>query len=111
MSKYRLHEIEGAVELFSSDPYIFRAAELYQITGSLRKEIERFNLYLVARRPRMSLIPSSLALGPSGESVTGVVEAQVGDAKHALPFKTMLPAQLRAARLGTHEYPFDFLHS
>ncbi|MGX9731990.1 hypothetical protein ACWYXO_15385 [Janthinobacterium aestuarii] len=110
MQKYRLHEIEGAVELFSSDPFVFRPAELYQIKGDLRKAMERYNLYLVARRPRMSLIPSSLILGRDGESVTGTIEAQVGAVRNEIRFKTFLPAPLQAAQLGEHKYPFDYLH-
>jgi len=109
MSKYRLHELECAVELYSPDPFIFRAAELYQINGDLRKQLERYNLYLVARRPRMSLDPSSLAARPGGESVMGIIEVQVGATRNRLPFETVLPAHLRVARLGKHEYPFDYL--
>lgn len=109
MSKYRLHELEGAVELYSSDPFIFRAAELYQVNGDLRKELERYNLYIVARRPRMSLVPTSLTISHNGDSVTGIAEAQVGAERNELPFRMSLPRHLYAARLGKHEYPFDYL--
>lgn len=109
MQKYRLHEIEGAVELFSSDPFIFRPAELYKINGDLRKTMERYNLYVVTRRPRMSLVPSSLILGSNGKSVSGTIEAQVAAVRNEIQFKTVLPAPLQAAQLGKHDYPFDYL--
>lgn len=109
MHKYRLHELEGALELFSSDPFVFRPSELYKVEGSLRKELERYNLYIVARRPRLSLIPSSLVLDAGKNTVSGVIEAQLGEQKEHFPFKAVFTTPFQIERLDDHQFPFDFL--
>jgi hypothetical protein len=109
MHKYRLHELEGALELYSSDPLIFRPIELYQITSDLRKVLERYNLYVVARRPRMSLDPAGLSITQNGCVVSGVIEAQVETRIIPMKFHMNLPAHLTAAKLIAPIYPFDYL--
>lgn len=107
MSKYHLHEIEGALELFSSEPSVFRPSELYKLEGSIRKELERYNIYLVARRPRLNFISSTLALHRGQNIITGVVAAQVEANKHHFNFNFTMPFKIEA--LANQQYPYDYL--
>jgi hypothetical protein len=107
MVKYRLHEIEGALELYSSEPQVFKPAELYTISGDLRKELEKYNVYIVARRPRLSFVPSSLQIQADGRTVSGIVQAQVGMEQHSFKFSTNFPFNVIGIEDG--EYPYDKL--
>lgn len=109
MPKFRLHTLEGALELFSAEPFVFRSSELYQIDHQLRSELERYNIYLVARRPRLSLIPSSILVDPKQNIISGVIEAHLRESKEHLVFKASIPNAIQIDSLRDQEYPFDLL--
>lgn len=106
---HRLHEIEYAIELYSSDPYVFRAADLYKIDGPLRRHLERYNVYLVTTRPRYSIEEGSLSVEDEGSVVAGVIQAHAGEARHPIPIRVRLPAEYRVGRLEPLAYPCDRL--
>jgi len=107
--KYRLHEIEALLELFSTDPFIFRPAELYQIDGQLRSELQKYNIYLVGRRPRISLLPDSLSLNLSKQYINGVFTVNLGLEIKQIPFKYENIFNLPITAIENIKYPFDHL--
>lgn len=109
MEKYRLHEIEALLELFSTDPFVFRPSELYRIDGELRKELERYNIYALGIRPRISIHPNSLALDYDSQLISGVFVVNLGLELKNIPFKYRNHFDLPITEIGKPEYPFDHL--
>lgn len=111
MSKYRSHEIECALELYSSEPFVMRPSELYSAKDSkeIREELEQYNIYIVARRPRLSLIPESLHANPAKNIVSGVMEVHLGRDKKQLSFTANFNGLMQIEKLGGQSYPYDFL--
>lgn len=109
IDKFRLHEIEGAVELFSSDPYIFRPSDLYKINGELRKELEKYNIYLIARRKRIFLRYDNLKLDLEQQRIEGTFCINLGFEIKEIPFCFFNPLPLPIVELIDLEYPFDHL--
>lgn len=111
MEKYRLHEIEAVLDLYSSEPYIFRPAELYKIDGDgdLRKELERYNIYMVARRPRISIDPNSLNLDTINQTVEGTYVINFGVEVKQKKFVYKNPLDNRMTALGEPAYPYDHI--
>ncbi|MDV2080184.1 hypothetical protein [Marinobacter xestospongiae] len=109
MKKYRLHEIEALLELFSTEPFIFRPAELYKIDGDLKEKLSKYNIYLVARRPRISIQPDSLRLNFNEQTVEGVFSINLGleIREQAFIYQNMFDAPITA--LGELDYPYDHL--
>ena len=107
--KKRLHEVEGLLELISTDPWIFQPSELYEISGELRDELKRYNLYLVARRNRISMDIQSLFVTEGGESVSGNFSVYIQDTVKKVPFKFPSPVEGKITAIGETEYPHSFL--
>lgn len=107
--KVRKHEIEGLLELFSTDPFIFRPAELYSIDGELRDQLRRYNIYLVARRPRISINPKSVALNTSRQKIDGVFSVNLGLEIKEVPFSYPNLFNAPITALGPIDYPCDHL--
>lgn len=109
MKKYRLHEIEALLELFSSDPFVFRPAELYKIDGQLRRELENYNIYAVGIRPRISIIPDSITFNQSKQYIEGEFSVNLGLEIKKIPFKYENKFDTPITELGELEYPYDHL--
>jgi len=107
--KARKHEIEGLLELFSTDPFVFRPAELYSIDGELRDQLHRYNIYLVARRPRISINPKSLTLNTSNQTIDGVFSVNLGLEIKEIPFSYPNLFSAPITGLGELDYPYDHL--
>lgn len=109
--KRRVHEIEALLELFSSDGFIFRPSELYKIeAGSeLRSHLERYNIYLICRRPRFSLAQHSLYLNIENQTIIGEFVISLPMRKETKSFEFRNPLSEPINSLGELEYPFDKL--
>ncbi len=107
--KVRKHEIEGLLELYSTDPFVFRPAELYSIDGELREKLRHYNIYVVARRPRISINPKSVTLNTSAQTIDGVFSVNLGFEIKEIPFSypNLFSAPITA--LGEMDYPYDHL--
>ncbi|HEY0503849.1 MAG TPA: hypothetical protein VGD42_10185 [Lysobacter sp.] len=106
--KQRLHAVEGMVELISTDPWIFKPSELYKIDGELRDELRNFNIYLVARRPRMSIDPASLSIR-DGKEVSGAFIAQDKGDRISFGFVFRNPFDQAITEVGTSGFPHSSL--
>lgn len=109
MEKYRLHEIEALLELFSTDPFVFRPAELYNIEGKLREKLENYNIYAVGIRPRISIHPESLTIDYNTQIISGVFSVNLGFEIKQIPFKYKNNLDFPITELGKLDYPFDHL--
>lgn len=105
MDKVRLHEIEGLLELVSTDPWIFRPSELYEIEGPLREELKMYNIYLIARRKRIVFDPESLKIEGAGSKIVGAFLVSDKDEKKVVPFEFPNPTNLPITSLGKTEFP------
>lgn len=103
--KQRLHAVEGLVELISSDPWIFKPSELYKIEGDLREELRNFNIYLVARRPRIAFDPASLRIENGGSEIVGSFLIQEQDIRTPLEFAFPNPFNQPITAIGRTEFP------
>ncbi|CAH1590553.1 conserved hypothetical protein [Vibrio chagasii] len=76
--KYRKYLMEGGLELFSSGANVIQPHSLYHIKRdeALRDILEGCNLYMIARRRRISIDPNSFKL--VGNSLTGDFLVQDG---------------------------------
>jgi len=104
-----MHAIEGLLELISTDPWVFKPAELYKIDGPLREQLTRYNLYLVARRQRLSIDQSSLAISDSQEEISGNFVVHIQDEKKYIPFTYPCPIEGKVTQIGLAEYPHSYL--
>lgn len=109
MEKYRLHEIEGLLELYSSDPFVFRPAELYQLNGELRTKLEIYNIYMVGKRSRIALHPESLSLNFADQTISGVFTVNLGFEIKQVPFIFKNMYNLPITELLKTDYPYDHL--
>lgn len=109
MGKYRLHEIEALLELFSTDPFVFKPAELYQLDSQLREELKNYNVYLVGTRPRIALHPESLNLNFSEQYIEGVFTVNLGLEVKQIAFRFQNTFNLPITELRKTEYPYDRL--
>ncbi len=109
--KRRIHEVEALLELFSSDGFIFRPSELYEINlgSSLRQYLERYNIYIICRRPRFSINPKSLKLNKKKQTITGEFIISLPGEKKSVDFEFKNPMDEYIETLGALEYPFDQL--
>lgn len=107
--KKRLHAVEGLLELISTDPWIFQPSELYEIEGELRDELKKYNLYLVARRNRISIDFSSLSIQDEGASVSGNFSVHIQDSVKKLPFRFECPVKGKITAIGETDYPHSCL--
>ena len=107
--KVRKHEIEGLLELYSTDPFVFRPAELYSIDGELREQLRNYNIYVVARRPRISINPKSVTLNNSAQTIDGVFSVNLGFEIKEVPFSYPNLFSAPITGLGELEYPYDHL--
>ena len=107
--KTRKHEIEGLLELFSTDPFVFRPAELYSLDGQLREQLRRYNIYLVARRPRISINPKSLSLNLAQQTIDGIFSINLGLEIKEVPFSYPNIFNAPFTALGELDYPYDHL--
>lgn len=105
MVKTRLHEIEGLLELISTDPWIFRPSELYKISGELRDELRHYNIYLIARRNRITIDPNSLSIENNGGKICGLFQVHQQESVSKVPFEFTNPVNLPITGLGPIEYP------
>lgn len=103
--KKRLHEIEGLLELVSTDPWIFKPSELYKINGDMRDALVNYNLYLVARRNRISLDPKSLKITRNKDKICGKLVVNIEDEKKRFPFTFHCPLEGNITAIGETEYP------
>jgi len=110
VSKVRLHEVEGLLELVSTDPWIFRPSELYEIEGQLREELNRYNIYLIARRQRIVLDPASLRIEGRGSKIVGAFIVSHKDEKRTVPFEFPNPTNLPITSLEESEFPHIHLN-
>ena len=110
MGKYRLHEIEALLELFSTDPFVFRPAALYEIDGTLRTTLENYNIYLVGTRPRISIHPHNLELDINTQTISGFFSVNMGFEIHKIPFKYKNNFNLPITEIEPSIYPYDHLH-
>ncbi len=105
---YQLHEIEGALELSSSEPPVFKPSELYRLDQNIRESLSRYQLYIVARRPRLSLIVDSFSVDCDGKVISGTVMAQTSRTEfEKFELRFALPFQAKKVRVG--ESPFEML--
>lgn len=109
MNKYRLHEIETLLELYSADPFVFRPTDLYRLDQTFREHLESYNIYLLGTRPRISIHLPSLGLDLSGQIVEGVFNVHLEDEIVQVPFTYEHKLELPITALGGHEYPYDNL--
>ncbi|MHB1677890.1 MAG: hypothetical protein ACYCSS_10205 [Sulfuriferula sp.] len=107
--KVRKHEIEGLLELYSTDPFVFRPAELYSIDGELREQLRNYNIYMVARRPRISIKPKSVTLNASAQTIDGIFSVNLGFEIKEIPFSYFNFFSALITDLGKLEYPYDHL--
>lgn len=105
MGKTRLHEVEGLLELISTDPWIFRPSELYKVSGPLREELKRYNIYLIGRRQRISINQESLELVEGGAKIIGAFDVTKQCSTIAVPFEFHNPTNLPITSLEKTEYP------
>lgn len=109
MTKTRLHEVEGLLELISTDPWVFRPSELYDISGELRDILKCYNIYLIARRNRITLDPSSLRIENNGEKICGLFQCHQENSVFKVPFEFQNPVNLPITALGDTDYPHIYL--
>lgn len=69
--KKHLHSIEGLLELFSAEPWVFQPAELYKVREDFPFDLSNHNIYIIAHRNRITINPNSLKIENKGESVSG----------------------------------------
>lgn len=106
--KQRLHEVEGLVELISTDPWIFKPTELYRIEGQLREDLRNFNIYLLARRPRISFDSASLEIRHAQE-ISGSLLIQSGGDQSPIGFVFSNPFDMPITEIGKTDYPHSVL--
>lgn len=107
----RVHEVEALLELFSSDGFVFRPSELYEIEpgSELRSHLERYNIYIICRRPRFSLNEKSLQLDNVKQTVSGEFIVSLPMSKEVKKFEFRNPLNEPIRSLEKLEYPFDKL--
>lgn len=85
--KYRKYLMEGGLELFSSGANVLQPHSLYHMkrNESLRDKLEGCNLYMIARRRRISIDPTSFRI--VGDTLTGDFLVQDGLEHERFSFK------------------------
>lgn len=97
------------LELFSTEPFVFTPAELYSIDGEIRNELRRYNIYVVAKRPRISIKPKSLILDLPTQTIRGLFSVNLGFEVKEVPFLFQNNFANPITALGEIEYPYGHL--
>lgn len=107
--KLRKHEIEAAVELYSSDPFIFRPSELYDLTDQARDALKNHNIYFIGRRNKMHIKESSVHLDNATDSINAILVVHLKMEYKEIPIKFINPLPTPISQLGVLDYPYDHL--
>ncbi len=107
--KIRKHAVEGLLELFSAEPYIFKPAELYKLDEEISKILVNHNIYLVSTRNRISFDQPSLKISKCSNELTGNFLVHNKFTIDTRPFKFKLPYDEKVLQIYEVEYPFNVL--
>lgn len=109
MNHSREPETAGALELRAPDPFVFCPADLRAANVEIRRALEHCDLCLVACRPRLGLVASSLVLKSGGREVAGAIEIGTGSTARYVPFAAVLPGHFQAVAVEQRPHAPDVL--
>lgn len=101
---------EGTLELFSSGATVIQPTDIYHLTkdDDIREALTGCNLYLIARRPRISIATDTLRV--ENNHVAGHFLVQFGHDYERFPFKNTLKIADYITSVQAPGYPQDGIY-
>lgn len=102
----RKYTTEIALNLYSSGPTLIQPSDLENIQNEpeeTQKILQNCKIYLITRRPRVSLVPSSVAIGKN--LLTGEIDIHTNEGLVRKPFSIKRKIDPSIARVDASEYP------
>ena len=102
----RKYITEFALNIFSSEPVLVAPANLDKLAGEppeAREQLRNANIYLILKRPRISLVPKSLLI--EARQIVGELAVQLPDESRQFPFSLRVKLPEAVASVRTAGYP------
>lgn len=98
---FRKHEVESAIEVYSSNPYFFRPSDLYEMGNFVEEALSTMHVYLICRRPRITLKPGTIHFSIKKGTICGELEIHLRNCKQFFKFEVIFP--LKSSIVGISE--------